>query len=94
VTESQLVTHVGNIPALKQFIALGGRKVCFIVPASQGLFRFVEETEVIEPDAPAVPAYWYWDESYCSGLYESPEAAEKEAFCTLSWLHDFKGHDT
>jgi hypothetical protein len=80
-------TKIGNEPALRQIKSTDGRRVLSIVGAAPGLFRFTEETEVLEPETATVPAYWYWTQTHRSGVYESVSAAESDAIRTLPWLN-------
>jgi hypothetical protein len=79
-------TRVGNELALRQTVSPDGHRAFSIVKTPSGFFRFVEETEVYEPETPAVPGYWYWTETHRSGIYESSDIAENEAIGTLPWL--------
>jgi len=84
-------TQVGNEPALRQFWSQDRRKVVSIVEAAGRFFRFVEDTEVHEPATSFMEAYWYWEETHRSGLYETAEEAEKEALLALPWLTPDRG---
>jgi hypothetical protein len=79
-------TQVGNEPALRQYWSDDGHTVVSVVETAGLFFLFVEDTEVYEPATSSMEAYWYWEETYRSGLYASVDEAEKEALVVRPWL--------
>ena len=68
---------------IKRIESRDGKKRVFITKSTVGnLFRFEEETYRTDEDGS------YWNPSYGSGLYDSAEAAERDARIELPWLRE------
>jgi hypothetical protein len=80
--KSQFSTNV-----VKGFANRDGKKTLFVVEVAGGLFCYVEECELYQPPA-SVSGYYYWAETYRSGLYRTPEEAEREARVAVPWLRE------
>jgi hypothetical protein len=73
--------------ALKGFSSLDGKKNLFILKVAGDLFCYSEESELYEPPS-SVGDYFYWAETQRSGLYATPEEAEREARRAIEWFRD------
>jgi hypothetical protein len=58
-----------------------------IFRGDHGLFRF-EEMSWREPDADDPYDEGYWASTRCSGLYDTAEAAERDARAEIPWLRE------
>ncbi|HOY76905.1 MAG TPA: hypothetical protein PLN33_03805 [Hyphomonadaceae bacterium] len=68
--------------ALKRYASDDGKRVLSIIKSGDH-FRFVEEQLTHQPALNGLNAYDYWEEVHRSGLYETIEAAEREAM--IGW---------
>ncbi len=66
---------------IKHVLSADGKKRMLIMEAGN-LFRFDEDTYVTEG------GYTFWSPTHCSGVYDSAEAAERDARLELPWLRD------
>lgn len=57
-----------------------GTRLVAIIARGGGLFGF-EELRLITQDG-----YTFWTPTHCSGLYDTPDAAERDARAILPWL--------
>jgi hypothetical protein len=67
---------------IKCVLSADGKKRLLIYAAPGNLFSFEEHTYVTED------GYIFWSPSHGSGLYDSAEAAERDARLELRWLRD------
>jgi hypothetical protein len=65
---------------IKRVLSADGKQRMLIMAASGNLFRFDEDTYVTED------GYTFWTPTHISGLYDSAEAAERDARLELPWL--------
>ena len=68
---------------VKRMSNLDGNRRMVILSEPGGLFRFEEESYVTED------GYTFWSCTNMSGLYDSAEAAERDARMELPWLRDY-----
>jgi len=57
-----------------------GRQYVEIMARDDGLFRFVESTEMSDE------GYVFWTPTHWSGIFDDADHAEREARATLPWL--------
>ncbi len=67
---------------IKRVLSADGKKRLLIMAAPGNLFRFEEYTYVTKD------GYTFWSPTWGSGLYDSTEAAERDAHLELRWLRD------
>ena len=79
-------TKVSNQRALLQRSNGDGRALVSILQEKSGQYRFVEEREMWQPQAGAVPGYSYWEETCRSGLFPTAEEALAAAEQEISWV--------
>lgn len=75
-------TTVDSSTALQRYVSGDEERVLSIVKSGDH-FRFVEEKLTHQPALNGLEAYDYWEEVHRSGLYETIEAAEREAM--IGW---------
>ena len=71
--------------SLASFVSDDGKRRVEVFDHQDGFFSFEESHETTD----IVPEYGsdtYWMTSHISGLYESAEAAERDARTTVPWL--------
>jgi hypothetical protein len=69
---------------IKRVLSADGKHYMSIMAAPGNLFRFQEHSYVTEDDDT------FWSPTHGSGLYDSAEAAERNARLELRWLRDRK----
>jgi hypothetical protein len=67
---------------IKRVLRADGKQRLLIMAASGSFFRFEEDTYVTKD------GYTFWRPTHSSGLYDSAEAAERDARIELPWLRD------
>jgi hypothetical protein len=68
---------------IRQVISVDGQRRMRVNLTPNNLFRFFEETWVIDEEEGE-----YWSPSHMSGVYASAEEAERAARLELPWLRD------
>jgi hypothetical protein len=77
----------GDMPdewPVKNFESSDGNARLFIYEREDGLFRFVGERQQEESQL----GYTFWQQCDFSGIFESAEAAEREARSSIPWLRN------
>jgi hypothetical protein len=63
-------------------------KRMLVLENSEGLFRFQEETRLIEKSPYTEGRYTFWVPTHVSGFYGSAGAAEQAGCVELPWLRE------
>jgi hypothetical protein len=75
---------MSNERPIKTFERPDGKQRLSIMARDDGLYRFVESSEFYA----GVVDVLYWAPTYWSGIYETAEAAERDARLIIPWLRD------
>jgi hypothetical protein len=77
---------------IKTLTSPDGKRKLHISEREDGFFSFDEAHEVTDDCSDiGLDPITYWSPVFFSGLYESAEAAEREAIALTSWLHSNAG---
>jgi hypothetical protein len=72
---------------IKTINATDGYRLVEFFDHRDGLFSYEESQEAIE-DIPDLGPETFWTTTYCSGLFDSVEAAQRDAATAIPWLRD------
>jgi len=84
--DEDCVGHHARMKAVfKTYKSANGVRMVEVYDHQDGFFSFEESCEAIE-DIPDLGPETYWMITYVSGLFDSAEAAERDAQLAIPWL--------